>query len=120
MGGDMKTRVSLRPGDKDTKQLHAKYGDQLICVRYRYDPKVRMRYKTVELIVDAKPYVPENSEKYFADVSVRIEFSEQELRARAKALGARWDPELKVWRMRFKDALDLNLQDRILPEKNSL
>ena len=116
----MKTRVSLKPGDKGTRQLHAKYGDRLVCVRYRYDPKARMRYKTVELIVDAKPYVPENSAKYFADVSVRIEFNEQQLRNSAKARGAQWDPEQKVWRMRFKDALDLNLQDRILPEKNSL
>jgi hypothetical protein len=116
----MKTRVSLKPGDKGTRQLHAHYGDQLVCVRYRYDPKARMRYKTVELIVDAKPYVPENSEKYFADVSVRIEYHEEDLRNRAKALGARWDPQQKIWRMRFKDALDLNLEDRIVPEKNSL
>lgn len=116
----MKTRVSLRPGDKGTRQLHAEYGDRLVCVRYRYDAKARMRYKTVELIVDARPYVPENSEKYFADVSVRIEYHEEELRARAKAAGARWDPQQKIWRMRFKDALDLNLEERILPEKNSL
>ena len=116
----MKTRVSLRPGDKGTRQLVEEYGDSLICVRYRYDPKKRMRYKTVELIVDAKPYVPENSEKYFAEVEVRIDYQEEELRTRAKALGAKWDPERKVWRMRFKDALDLDLQDRIPPEKNGL
>ena len=116
----MKTRVSLKPGDKGTRQLHAKYGDRLVCVRYRYDPKARMRYKTVELIVDSKPYVPENSARYFSEVSVRIEFHEQELREQAKAVGARWDPQQKIWRMRFKDALDLNIEDRILPEKNSL
>lgn len=116
----MKTRVSLKPGDKGTRQLHAKYGDKLVCVRYRYDAKSRMRYKTVELIVDAKPYVPENSAKYFAEVSVRIEYHEQDLRDRAKALGARWDPQKKIWRMRFKEALDLNIEDRMLPEKNSL
>ncbi|HEX9874022.1 MAG TPA: hypothetical protein VGA43_06645 [Deferrimonas sp.] len=51
----MKTRVSLKPGDKGTRQLLAEYGDKLVCVRYRYDPKERMRYKTVELIIDAKP-----------------------------------------------------------------
>lgn len=116
----MKTRVSLRPGDKGTRQLVNEYGERLVCVRYRYDAKTRMRYKTVELIVDARPYVPENSAKYFAEVAVKIEYHEQELRARAKALGARWDPEQKVWRMRFKDALDLDLQDRIPPEKNGL
>lgn len=116
----MKTRVSLKPGDKGTRQLLAEYGDKLVCVRYRYDPKERMRYKTVELIIDAKPYVPENSAKYYADVLVRIDFNEEELRTRAKHLGARWEPQEKKWKMRFKDALDLNLQDRITPEKNSL
>ena len=116
----MKTRVSLRPGDKGTRQLHAKYGDQLVCVRYRYDPKTRMRYKTVELIVDARPYVPENSAKFFEEVLVRIEYDEQELRERAKVCGARWDPAEKRWRMRFKDALDLGLEGRIPSKKNSL
>lgn len=116
----MKTRVSLRPGDNGTRQLQRQYGDKLVCVRYRYDPKARMRYKTVELIVDARPYVPENSAKYFAEVLVRIDFQEQELRERAKALGARWEPEQKKWRMRFKDALDLGLADRIPPQKNGL
>jgi hypothetical protein len=116
----MKTRVSLKPGDKGTRQLQSKYGEQLVCVRYRYDPKARMRYKTVELIVDARPYVPENSAKFFAEVLVRIGFEEQELRDRAKALGARWEPEQKKWRMRFNDALDLGLQDRLPPIKNGL
>jgi len=114
----MKTRVSLKPGDKGTKHLQAQYGDQLVCVRYRYDTKARMRYKTVELVVDAKPYIPENSAEYFAEVFVRIDFHECELREQAKAVGARWDPDQKVWRMRFKDALDLNVEDRILPEKS--
>ena len=116
----MRVRTSLKPGDKGTKELQAQYGKQLVCVRYRYDPKTRMRYKTVELIVDVKPYVPENSAKYFAEVSVRIEYHEKELQARAKSCGGRWDPRQKIWRMRFKDALDMGLEERILPEKNGL
>ncbi len=116
----MKTRVSLRPGDKGTRQLVQKYGERLVCVRYRYDPKTRIRYKTVELIEDARPYVPENSAKYFAEVAVRVGFQEEALRARIKALGGRWDPQNKVWKIRFKDALDLGIEDRIPPEKNSL
>lgn len=116
----METRVSLKPGDKGTKRLHAQYGDKLVCVRYRYDPKARMRYKTVELIVDAKPYVPENSARYFSTVSVRIEFHEIDLRNRAKAVGAQWDPQKKIWKMRFKDAIDLNIEDRIQPEEKDV
>jgi len=33
----METRVFLRPGDKGTRKLAARFGKRLICVRYRYD-----------------------------------------------------------------------------------
>ncbi len=115
----MKTPVSLRPGDKGTRQLIAEYGDRLVSVRYRYDPETHMRYKTVELIVDARPYMPEKKDSYFSEVSVRIGFQEEFLRARVKARGGKWDSQNKVWKLRYKDALDLDLQSRILPEKNS-
>lgn len=35
-------RATLLPGQKGTVRLHKEYGDQLICVRYRYD-KLRGR-----------------------------------------------------------------------------
>ena len=47
----MQTRVTLRPGDKGTKKLVREFGQKLICVRYRYDPIGRIRYKTVELVM---------------------------------------------------------------------
>ena len=59
------------------------------------DARVRMRHKTVALIVDSKLYVPGNSAKYFVEVSVPIDYHEQELRERAKVLGARWYPRVK-------------------------
>jgi hypothetical protein len=31
----MKTRVKLKPGQKGTKKLVERYGDALVCVRYR-------------------------------------------------------------------------------------
>ena len=48
------------------------------------------------------------------------QYHEKELQARAKSCGGRWDPRQKIWRMRFKDALDMGLEERILPEKNGL
>ena len=48
----MKTRLSLKPGQKGTKKLVDEYGENLICVRYRYDEKRKIRLKTVELIVE--------------------------------------------------------------------
>ncbi len=52
----MITRLKLKPGQKGTKKLAAEYGDSLVCVRYRYDEKSGTRFKTVELIVESKPY----------------------------------------------------------------
>ena len=47
----MRTGVKLKPGQRGTKKLAAQYGDRLVCVRYRYDEKLKKRFKTVELIL---------------------------------------------------------------------
>ena len=46
----MRTRLKLNPGQRGTKKLVTKYGERLICVRYRYDDEKKKRYKTVELV----------------------------------------------------------------------
>jgi hypothetical protein len=48
----MEARATLRPGQRGTKKLVTRFGDRLICVRYRYDAARRKRFTTVELIVD--------------------------------------------------------------------
>ncbi len=48
----MRIRLSLKPGQKGTKRLQDRYGDRLVCVRYRYDEESGKRFKTVELIVE--------------------------------------------------------------------
>jgi hypothetical protein len=48
----METRLTLAPGQNGTKKLLARYGDRLVCVRYRYDSERAVRHKTVELIVE--------------------------------------------------------------------
>lgn len=37
MLNEMKAYAHLKPGQDDTKRLVARYGDKLVCVRYRYD-----------------------------------------------------------------------------------
>jgi hypothetical protein len=54
----MKTRLILKPGQRGTKNLVAKYGDALLCVRFRYDAKIQQRIKTVELIVEKTEWTP--------------------------------------------------------------
>jgi hypothetical protein len=43
-------RLKLKLGQKGTKALVEKYGDDLVCIRYRYDEASRTRIKTVELV----------------------------------------------------------------------
>jgi hypothetical protein len=52
---EMKAYAHLKPGQKGTVRLQEKYGDKLLCVRYRYDEVREVKLKTVEIIVDEKP-----------------------------------------------------------------
>ena len=54
----METRLSLVPGQNGPKKLAARYGERLVCVRYRYDAQRKVRHKTVELIVETTLLVP--------------------------------------------------------------
>lgn len=54
----MRTLKTLRPGHKGTKELVARYGTNLLCVRYRFDDVTRERVKTVELIIQRRSAEP--------------------------------------------------------------
>ena len=110
----MKTRLILKPGQKGTKRLTDKYGDALVCVRFRYDAESRQRLKTVELIVERADWTPP-APKHSADTSVqlRIEGYEKELRAQAKAAGARWNPEKQLWFVQYGKIAGTQLEKHI-------
>ena len=69
--------------------------------------------KTVELIVDSKPWQPLQRRRDDAIVAVRIAFHETELRDRAKRLGAVWRPAQKLWEITWRDARLLGIADRV-------
>ena len=54
----MSNMVTLRPGARGTLNLVKKYGSQLLYVRYRYDETAQTRVKTIELVIDEKPWRP--------------------------------------------------------------
>ena len=116
----MRTRLHLKPGQKGTKQLLAQYGDRLICVRYRYDPQRKKRFKTVELLVAERDWEPPRPP--YADsqiVGLRIGFAEVAARERAKQAGAKWNPDRKVWELRYREAVALKLARRIVKEASN-
>jgi hypothetical protein len=115
----MRTRLKLNPGQRGTKKLVTKYGDRLICVRYRYDEQTKKRYKTVELIeetVDWEPKAATITEHTL--VEIQIDWSEAELRQAVKAAGGRWNPDRKLWRLAYGEVIRLGLEQRIV-ERNS-
>ena len=119
----MRVRVSLKPGQPGTKSLLARYGKQLVCVRYRYDERTKQRVKTVELIVGRGSWQPaarrpdhrgEAHSRIEAFVAVRVDWHESELRQKVKAAGGKWDPMKRVWRLGRKHVESLDLESRIV------
>jgi hypothetical protein len=104
-GGVLKKLSPAAPG---AKRHAARFGDALVCVRYRDDPVRGRRLTTVELIVEERP-LP-------APTGVRIGYGETELRARVKAAGGTWDAAAKLWRLPKATIRKLKLADRVVAE----
>jgi len=98
----MRTRLTLKPGQDGTKQLVDKYGDDLICIRFRYDENTGKRFKTVELIVETTDWIPP-LQQYASDdiVTLRISAADMRLRTLVKSVGGKWRPEMKLWLVRY-------------------
>ena len=52
---EMKAYGHLKPGQKGTRRLLARFGAALVCVRYRYDERTGENLTTAEIIVDRRP-----------------------------------------------------------------
>jgi hypothetical protein len=113
-------RLHLKPGQKGTKQLLAQYGDRLICVRYRYDAEQKKRFKTVELLVEERDWQPPRSRfAHDQTVGLRVAFTDVAVRDRVKQAGGTWNPERRVWQLRYDRAVALGLKPRIVDEPAS-
>ena len=115
-----RVRLRLKPGQKGTKRLLAQYGNRLICVRYRYDAQQKKRFKTVELLVaerDWEPSTPPVAPDQI--VELRVAFAEVAVRERVKQAGGTWNPERRVWQLRYDSVVALGLNRRIAKEPAS-
>lgn len=121
----MEIRTVHKPGDKGTQALMQKYGERLVCIRYRYDPALKKRFKTVELIIaeqDWQPPEPHPQEekptglakRYYARrVGVRLSHLETDLRKRLIAAGGMWDPAERLWFLPEEEVRKLGLVQRV-------
>ena len=107
-------RKTLRPGERGTRKLLKLYGEDLVAVRYRHDEAAGIRLKTAEIVVARAKLRRSKSLPPSALVYARVEPWEKPLHEKLKKGGARWDPDLRLWRMRYDTALALGLRRRIL------
>jgi hypothetical protein len=93
------TRVvkKLNPMQPGAQRWSQRYGDALVCARYRVDESGERRYTTVELCVDEAPTVASRDRATI--VGVRIAYEETALRHKARDAGGQWDRATKVWRL---------------------
>jgi hypothetical protein len=118
----LKVLQTLKPGQPGTKKPVSRFGERLLCVRYRADAARGVRYTTVEMIVDeaplaargGRPRKPSTAADPNPMVGVRIFFRESDVRERAKAAGAIWRPRQKLWEMPWRTASSLDLVDRVV------
>ncbi|MCK5147165.1 hypothetical protein KAR48_10450 [bacterium] len=109
------TKNVRRPGEPGTIKLQRIYGDDLVCVRYKYDYKKKKRYKTIELLVDEKDWEPCSTDQYcYKRVYIKIGSHEMELQKNIKAAGAIWNAEKKAWKLAVQVVRDMDIEDRIV------
>ncbi len=115
----VKTRLILRSGQPGTKSLVKKYGDALLCVRFRYDAESRQRLKTVELIVERTNWTPP-APHYTTDtlVPLQIEAFDMPTRLQVKAAGGRWNPEKKLWFVKYGKIAGTPLEKHIQVDRS--
>jgi hypothetical protein len=112
----MRAKKKLKLGQDSTKSLLDKYGEQLICVRYRDDEEHGLRHKTIELIVESIPWKPQTREiPGDAIVGVKVGLQEVELQTAVRQAGGKWNRELQLVELRYDKVVALDLTSRIEP-----
>jgi hypothetical protein len=89
-------------------------------VRYRYDAQRKKRFKTVELLVAERDWEPPRP-RFASDqiVGLRVAFADVAVRDRVKQAGGTWNPERRVWQLRYDRVVALGLNSRIVDEPAS-
>lgn len=93
-------------------KLARRFGDALVCVRYRHDAQGQHRYTTVELVVDEAPVA--RRAELDETVLVHLAFDDNKRRQLAIAHGAQWDVRQRLWSMPRRTAKKLRLIARIV------
>ncbi len=97
----------LPPGAPGTRRLAERYGDALVCVRYRVDEATGRRQTTVELVVSER-------QTEAREFHIRVAADEAVLRQQVKAAGGQWDTSKMLWRVSAEVVRKLKLRSRVV------
>ena len=113
-----KIKRTLLPGQSGTKKLVARYGERLVCVRYRYDSEQQRKITTAEIIVDESPWHP-NPQHIHPNkrLALKVGYDEVEVRKAIRTAGGIWDKDQRVWKLAYKEIMALGLMDRVVSDE---
>lgn len=108
----------LRPGKPGTKKYVREYGVDLACIRHRYCKSQGKKQITAELIIEEKDWLKDN-ERIPPNklLGIRVSLDEKYVRSMIKDVGAKWDPQKKLWFLAYQDIQSLGLTERIVKRK---
>ena len=70
--------------------------------------------KTVEIVVEEKPWRSSKQLRNEDVVGVIVHFHEKAVRDQLRAAGGKWDPEEKVWNVTYGKIRGTELEEKIL------
>ncbi|GAK59860.1 hypothetical protein U27_06846 [Candidatus Vecturithrix granuli] len=111
----------LVPKQKGTKKFLRRYGEWLVCIRYRDDVEGQRKITTVEIVVEKRPWDPV-PQRILGEtcLPLRVEYGEVEIGKAVRAGGGEWYPQQKVWKLACKEIVALGLTDRIVAENMTI
>lgn len=72
--------------------------------------------KTVELIIETTPWIPKPKQvRPDAIVGVKVELEDVKLQKQLRQVDGKWNRQLRLWEIRYDQAVALDLQARIEP-----
>lgn len=121
MSGDYETtRVvkKISATQAGALKLARRFGELLVCVRYRHDAEGKIRYTTVELVVDQAPVTKKRAKNPNSGdiVGLQVPPHERHLIRRITAAGGQWDHEAHLWKLRRSAAKRLGLLSRVVTQ----
>ena len=75
----------------------------------------------MELIVEQQPWEPRRARQLGDQpVAIQVAVSEMDIRKQVKRAGGVWNPQRRVWELRYDQVLSLGLTQRIVPTERRL